>query len=134
MFEVREADGKAAGTVELFAKYIANRQDQVTAEIIRSLPAWILDSVVTGIISERPAFEFAISVLNYLSTDLSAEKIVEGFGFGLAARINYHGTAVLDRSGGDRLLNAIAHSSQCQRLRIYLRITGGRHEHKTGYR
>jgi hypothetical protein len=63
---------------------------KITAEIIRRFPARILDSMVTGIVSELPVLEFAIPVLNDLSADLSAEKIIQGFGLGLAARINYH--------------------------------------------
>jgi hypothetical protein len=112
---------------ELFTQYIANREDQVATEVIRSLPTWIFDSVVTGIVSKVSVLEFAIAVLNDFSTHLSAEKVVQGFGLGLAARINYHGTAVFYGARGDRLFNAIAQSSQSQRLRIYLRITRSVH-------
>ena len=60
----------------LIAQYIADRQDQIAAEIIRCLAARILDSVVTSIISELPVLEFAITVLNDFGANLSAKEII----------------------------------------------------------
>jgi hypothetical protein len=110
------------GDRDLFAQYIAYRQDQVTAEIIRSFSVRVFDSVVTGIVSEVSVLEFSVPVLNDFSAYLSTEKVVQGFGFGLTARVNYHGTTVFYGAVSDRVFNAIAQSRHSHRLRIYLRI------------
>jgi hypothetical protein len=115
----------------LFAQYIAYRQDQITSEIIRSFSVWIFDSVVAGIVSELSVLEFAVPILDNLSAHLPAEEIVEGFGFGLAARINYYGAAVFYGAGDERVLKAIAQSCHGQRSRIYLRMTRSAHKQKT---
>jgi hypothetical protein len=113
--EMRRRKGRSAAIVGtgLFRQYITNHQDQITAELIRRFPARIFDSVVTGIVSELPILEFAISILNDLCSDFSAKEIIESLGLGLIARINYQGTAIFDGTAGDCLFDAIAHSRQC---------------------
>jgi hypothetical protein len=118
---------------DLFTQYIANRQDQVATEVIGSFPVWIFDSVVTSTVTKVSVLEFAVAVLNDFSAHLSAEKVVQRFGLGLAARINYHGTAVFYDTGSDRLCNAIVQSSHSQRFRGYLRVTRSAYKHKTDY-
>ena len=94
----------------LIAQYVSDRQEQVTAELVRGFAALIFDSVVTSAISKLPIFEFSIAVLNHFSANLSAEKIIQGPGPGRVAGENYDRTIVFHGTGANRFFNAVAHS------------------------
>src|SRR5215468_659548 len=107
----------------LVVQCVSNHDDQVAAKIIRGLAVLIRDPMVTRAVAERPVLEFAIGILNNLSSNRPAEETIQRFGLRRAAREDERSTIRFYRPAANRLFDAVAHSGQRHRLWAYLCVS-----------
>jgi hypothetical protein len=115
---VTSASGLAGGYLfqalaksTLLAQRVSDCQDQVAPKIVCGFAARFFDPVVTCTVSKLPILEFTIAVLNDFDPHFPAEKTKQGLGLSCATGKNDDRAIVFYRTGADRFLNAIAHSS-----------------------